>query len=112
MKKRFFLMVLTSVCILWSMPINSAHAVEGWYPDCDIVQTGSQDGLAIVYLKGGPASLPANWYTLGYSSTQSNQLLAVVLTCISTGVSKMGVTVDPTVGTWPVVRTAVIVPNF
>jgi len=111
MKKKFSLTTVLSICILLTVLVNPAIAAEGWYPDCDILSTGSQDGLAIVYLQGGPANLPANWYTLGYSSTQSNQLLAVVLTSISNGLSKIGVTVDPTVGSWPVVRTAVIVPN-
>lgn len=111
-KNKLLLAVILTILIMFSASVNAANAAQGWYDQCDIIATGTQDGRAIIRLQGGASNLPLNWYILGESTSESNQLLAIVLAALSQGATTIGVTVDPSDGYWPVIRTVVMWQTF
>jgi hypothetical protein len=111
MKKRFLLVVVSSICILFSLAVDSVNAQYVWYSGCTVQASGSQDGLGLVNLKGGTPALPEGWYTIGRDTTEANQGMATALTAYSTG-GTVGVSVDLgiTVLGYPVIRAIVVLP--
>ena len=53
MKKRFFLITVFVICILFSASVNSVNAAEGWYEGCVVQGVGSQGSLGLVLVSGG-----------------------------------------------------------
>jgi hypothetical protein len=88
MKKRFFLAAVLSICILFSVSVNSANAA--WYDQCTVNMTGSLDGSGYVNLVCTAPTLAVAWYPIGRNTTEANQGIAVSLTAISTG-AKVGI---------------------
>ena len=93
MKKRFLLVAMLSICILFSVAVNSANAALQWYNYCTIGAVGDQSGTVLIYASGGDQNLQANYYAVGQNTLEANHAMATALTAISTG-AKVQVLVD------------------
>jgi hypothetical protein len=81
-KKTFFLAVVLSICILFSVSVNKVNAAEGWY-DCNIVQIGSGWGYVALSLTDVNGAFSAKWFYMSGSSDVGKQMLATALTTVS-----------------------------
>jgi hypothetical protein len=84
MKKRFFVVAMLFICILFSVSASKANAAEGWY-DCNIVQIGSGWGYVSLSLTDVNGAFSVKWFYMLGSSDIGKQMLATALTTVSMG---------------------------
>jgi hypothetical protein len=114
MKKSFLLAAALSICILFSVAVNSGNAAVSWYSNCVVGGAGTQGGVGLVYVStggsNGTSTLPVGWYSMGANTTEANQGLATALTAVSTGATAT-ILVDPLDGRfWPLITGILVTP--
>lgn len=84
MKKRFFLAVALSICILFSVSVSKGNAAETFY-NCNIIHIGSGWGYVMIELTDQGGAFSNRWFYVLGNTDIGKQILATALTTISLG---------------------------
>ena len=81
--KRLFLVVVLSICILFSVSVNKGNAAETFH-NCNIIYIGSGWGYVMIQLAEAGGAFNRWFYVLGNTDI-GKQILATALTTVSMG---------------------------
>ena len=84
MKKRFFLVAVLSICILFSVSVSKVNAAETFY-NCNIIHIGSGWGYVMLELTDAGGAFSNRWFYVLGSTDVGKQMLATALTTVTLG---------------------------